>query len=461
MILSATEMVFRGSPKAVSAAWNKLNSGPQFLQHLLRQLRNFESRMLRHAEISIINISKIIYSCSRSSDMRAILVRIPLMLVTLIQASSSTMNPSSRLWRIRTLANLANSEDNKVLLYEHEGLMESVLRVGHFDEQDEARQCAALVLMELSTSQNLQVNMANADHVLGTLIRLILVETKSATREYAITALQNLAYAKDNRQTLIQFKNGMVLEALKKVLSGGFDNKARRRAAGALTNLACDETASFMGSFSGLLDTLAVTATQDENSDVQTRASLALTKIAGSITVGMQSHPALLDALVVASLSKSPNSVSAVLRIKARNPENRKALARHPGVMDTLCDICVSEGALVADRDNSVRAIMHLVNDDANHKLLCNKTILNAMVMAANYKDPDLIEARDSAIRALGRLATEVSNRVSMAYYEGLLVAVAKAVEREAMWKQSGDCSGGDESEYLAKPLLMSLLLVL
>jgi len=462
MILSAAEMVFRGSPKAVTAAFNKLNSGQQFFQHLLRLLHNLETRNVKHAEVSILNISKIIHSCSRSSELRAVLVRVPGMLGALARVSSANLNSAARLHRIRLLANLANCEDNKVLLYEHDHLLEAILRIAHFDEQDLARQCAAQALMELCSASQLQVSMAqSSDSVLGTLVKLVLVEQNGTTRESAITALQNLAYAKENRLALILFKNGIVLEALKKALGGDFDTKARRRAAGALTNLACDETAAIMGRFSGLLNILAVTATRDESPDVQTRASLALTKIASSITVDMECHPALLDALVVASLSKSPNSVSAVLRVKARLPENRQALARHPGVMDTLCDIVVSEAGVVTDRDNSVRAIMHLVNDDGNHKMLCNKTVLNAMVTAANYKDPDLMEARDSAIRALERLATEVSNRAVMAHHEGLLVAVAKAVEREAKWEQLGHRSTSGDSEFLAKPLLMSLLVAM
>lgn len=459
MILSATEMVFRGSPKAVTAAINKLSSGQQFFQQLLRLLHNLETRQMRHAEISILNISKIIYSCSRSSELRAVLVRVPGMLPMLARVSSNDLNAASRLHRIRILANLSNCEENKVLLYETKHLLEAVLRIAHFDEQPAARQCAATALMELSSAPALQVSMASSDSVLGTLIKLILVEKSSVTRESAITAIQNLAYTKENRLTLIMFKKGIVLEALKKALAGDFDTKARRRSAGALTNLACDDTAAHMGRHSGLLDALALTATQDENPDVQTRASLALTKIASSITVDMDCHSSLLDALVTASLSKAPNSVSAVLRVKARSPENRVALAMHTGIMDTLCDTVVSEAAYVTDRDNSVRAIMHLVNDDGNHKMLCNKGILSAMVTAANYKDPDLMEARDSAIRALGRLATEVSNRAVMAHHEGLLVAVARAVEREAKWEQTGHRSG--DSEYLAKPLLMSLLVAM
>jgi hypothetical protein len=212
-----------------------------------------------------------------------------------------------------------------------------------------------------------------------------------------------------------------------------------------------------------------VASSKDENLEVQSRGALALTKIAGMINVDDPSHPALLDALVAASLSRASNSVTAVLRVKARNAEQRQVMARHAGIVDTLCDILVAAPAAcqnskdksvavsapneVVDRDNSIRTILHLVNEDKNRKLLCNRTVLRALVVSARAMD-----TRDAAIRAMERLATEVGNRAVMAQQEGLLVAVAEAVEREAEWERTGRDT---EFGLLAKPLLMSLLVAM
>jgi hypothetical protein len=64
---------------------------------------------------------------------------------------------------------------------------------------------------------------------------------------------------------------------------------SRRRAAGAVVNLVGEETAELMISYKGLVDTLALAATQDDNSDVQTRSTLALTKLATHIA-DLQKH---------------------------------------------------------------------------------------------------------------------------------------------------------------------------
>jgi hypothetical protein len=456
MICAAIEMVFRGSAKYVYIAFDKV--GASMIPLLLRLLERCESGNMRHADVSILNITKTLLYLSRIPDLRASLARQQGMLDATRRVATSILNPDCRIARLRIVANLANCSENKVLMYEHEGLLDSLLRIGHLDLSETAREYACTAIMDLASAPANQVQLAKNEKVLGTLVKMVLVEKIATTRESAITALQNLAFTKENRKVLVEFKAGIVLEALKKALNSDKNDKARRRAAGALTNLACEGTAELMGTHNGLLDSLAIVSTKDENEDVQVRASLALTKIASHVTNKMGCYNALLDALVVASLSSATNSVSAVMRVKAREPENRESMARHPGILDTLADICVSPGAKLKDKDNSMRAIMHLTNDNNNRKLMCNKSILEALVKGASASGKDSEEMRDSAIRAIERLATEFSNRPYMARHPGLLVAVAQATEHEAKIEEREETTN---RALLAKPLLLSLLVAM
>ncbi len=455
LICVALEMIFRASPKYICLAFDKV--GSTMIPLLLRLLELYESGSMRHADVSILNISRILHHLSRVSEIRVSLARQQGMVDALRRVATSSLTPECRAARVRITANLAKCDENRVLLFEHKGLLDSLLRIAHLDSSEEAREYAGAALMELAACPVNHVAMAHNDKLLGTLVKMALVEKVADARESSVTALQNLAFCKENRVRLVTFKNGIVLEALRKVLSSDNNFKARRRAAGALTNLACDETAERMGCQTGLLETLAIVATKDKNEEVQTRACMALTKLAASITVHMNCYDTLLDALVVASLSAATNSVSAVLRVKARDPDNRSSMARHPGVLDTLADICVNGGLDVKDRDNAMRAIMHLTNENSNRKVMCNKTILDALVVGTSMEDGEL-EIRESAIRAMERLATEFSNRAYMARHDGLLVAVAKATEREAKLQEAGAPS---EHALLAKPLLMSLLVAM
>jgi hypothetical protein len=456
MICAAIEMVFRAQTKYVHVAFDKC--GSIMIPLMLRLLDRGESGNMKHADVSILNITKTLLYISRVSELRVNLARHQGMLDLLRRVATSILNPDCRVARIRIVANIVNCEENKVIMLEHEGLLDSLLRIAHLDLSDSAREYAGVALMDLASAPSNQIPMAKNEKLLGTLVKMVLVEKVASTREAAITALQNLAFTKDNRSRLVAFKQGIVMEALKKALSADKNDKARRRAAGALTNLACDETAEGMGCHKGLLDTLAIVATKDESKEVQTRAAMALTKLAASITARMPCYDSLLDALVVASLSPAANSVSAVLRVKARDPENRESMARHPGILDTLADICINDGSDLKDRDNAMRAIMHLTNESTNRTAMCSKTILDALVKGASLEGQTLEEIRDSAVRAIERLATEFSNRPFMARHEGLLVAVAKATEREAQMEENGAKA---EHAFLAKPLLMSLLVAM
>ena len=528
----------------------------------------------------------------------------------------------ARVTRVRIIANLVNEEANKPLLLIHSvgdsstipnsrnanrddsndddearnthassGLLDALLRISHLDPNHRAREYASVALMDLASSPQNQITMTKNQQLLSTLVTMVLIEPSSATspgdasvrssgatsttngvgiiRESAITALQNLAFTKENRIRLVSFKQGIVLEALLKAVNGnmtastsnsldllptGNDNKSRRRAAGALTNLACDETAELMGRHPRLLQTLAMVSTKDTSPEVQTRSAMALTKLAASLTIHMDdtntssrevddngntsasihskkenknrdnsasSHSSrsqstnglrkrqissgsssynnnnnhgvtngvystLLDALVVASLSPVSNSVSAVLRVKARDPENRYKMAHHPGVLDTLGDMCLYRNYLkeplnegnsdaiiknsgtsvhtmnaIKDCDNATRALMHLTNESRNHISMCTSAVLDALVKGASVTDDEIAnyqrrygsvgtiadgsgdkhsnnsrlvlkDVRDCALRALERLATEFTNRYKMAHHPGLLVTVAQATEREA-----------------------------
>ena len=459
MICAALEMVFRASGDVVRTSFQEVGSA--IVPMLLRLLERCESGNMKHADVSILNITKVLLYFSRVTELRVTLVRHQGLLAALVRVSTSILNAECRTIRMRVLANLANPEDNKGAMLEHTGLVESVLKVAALDLSEGAREYASQALMDLASTPLNQAIMAKNDRLLGTLVKLSVIDDKAETREYAVTALQNLAFSKENRTRLVTYGSGVVLEALKKTVSSDPNDKARRRAAGALTNLACEDTADRMGSHKGLLETLSDVSSKDTNSDVQERAVLALTKIATSVTVQMGCFGALLDALLIA-MSKKASGISAVLRVKARVMENRNRMAHHPNLLETLSEISINQSGRhsAKDRDNAIRVLMHLTNDNTNRKTMCRTVVLNALVKAAALTGSANSDARDSAVIAIERLATEQSNRAIMARHDGLLVVIALATEREAKRERMGEKAKNGE-QHLAKQLLMSLLIAM
>jgi hypothetical protein len=484
-------------------------------------------------------IGRMFISMTRSTEFRNIFYQHPDLLKDLTRSSSTKanevstikINPECRFCRLIVLANLTknSSTEQRELLYRFDGFLDSLLRYGNFDPINSVRQAAAWCILELTNTPSNCSAMVENNKVLGTLVKMILVDdnmnasspssTVASTRESALTALQNISFDRSNRSHVVHFKNGMVLEAVKKTLTTDVDAKSRRRAAGAVVNLVCEDTAEFMVSYQGLTDTLALVATQDNNSDVQTRAALSLTKLAAHISE-LQKHPTelsstyltVLDALVVMSLSRLHSTrVTAAIRSLARNhPDHRPLLARHDGLVDTLIDVIQSslmiydeniidkdvdhyelaneqnKSTKITDRTNAIHAVAHIANsDEATRKHLCGRPALLCAIVEAT-RTPD---CQDLSIVVLERLATVPANRQILSHCDGLIVAVAEAVERESRREKqhkskvpngqlnhrlenrcdedSNKCSDDGKSDqhethcYLAKALLMSLLVAM
>eukprot|EP00592_Proboscia_alata_P005501 CAMPEP_0194381728 /NCGR_PEP_ID=MMETSP0174-20130528/55425_1 /TAXON_ID=216777 /ORGANISM="Proboscia alata, Strain PI-D3" /LENGTH=662 /DNA_ID=CAMNT_0039166345 /DNA_START=113 /DNA_END=2101 /DNA_ORIENTATION=- len=460
MICAALEMIYRSSHDSICKSFADI--GNTLVPLLLRLLERCETGGVRFADVSIMNITKVLLYFSRVPKLRVMLTRQQGMIDAIVRISFSILNPDCRIFRMKVLANLANAEDNRLPLYEHHGLIDSILKVANLDLCDSVREYAATVLMELASLSAIQVPMTNDDRLLSTLVKLMASDDTFETREYATTALQNLAYAKDNRIRLTSYNDGAVLEGLKKTMTKDKNEKARLRAAGALMNLACDDTAERMGVHDGLLVALADVSTSDNSNDVQKRATLALTKMAGSISSQMACYIILLDALVKAASSENGASLAAVFRAKAKLPENRYAMAQYPGVLECLANIISSNSYSYKDRENAMRSIVHLSNANANRRLMTNRIVLDMLVKSASITKVEEASIRDSAITALQRIATDIPNRKIMARHDGLIVAIAKATERESKIERPRSHSSKDQAQkHLAKPLLMSLLLEL
>lgn len=464
-ICNAIEMVFRADTKFVQEVF--YINGPTLMPLLLRLLDRYEqSQQMKYADEVILSITKTLYYISRINELRVTMARQQGLLDLLQRVATSPLNVSCRIVRIRIIANLANCEENKSLMFAHQGLLTAILNVARLDISETAKEFAAAALMDLASASTNQTPLSKNAKVLRVLTQIITEEKSSTTRECAITTIQNLAFPKSNRLRLVEFEDGAVLKALLNALVHDPNMKGRRRAGGALTNLACPETAERMANYPGLLQTLAIVSTNDENSEVQMRSCLALTKIASNVSLKSPNHGLLLDALVTASTTSCNNNISAVLRCKAREPEYRETLAKHQGLLWTLSEICTRPDSSLKDRDNATRAIMHLANENVNRKIMCHEKILDALVIGASGNPTEsktnrhlVVEIQESAIRAIARLATEISNRQTMARHAGLLVTVAKATERETKILDKGIKL--EQQSFLGRALLMSLLMAL
>jgi hypothetical protein len=568
MICAALEMVYRASPSMIHQSYKEV--GKPLLSVLLRFLSTCESysaaaytttsnnnnnntsptttNKILITDITLLNITKVLLYFSRVPALRTSLVQqhqgllhaLARVAATASNVKASSMDNNwsklsqqqwilpqeSRVARIRIIANLANEEENRAVIYEH--VVDALVTLAVLDPSDSAREYAAASLMDLAAHKQITIDMVtNHPNVLHALIQLTLSNnSKIETREYALTAIQNLAFAKENRDRLITFQGGILLEALKQILlfsstpssplsiaaenstttttneNGRKTNtppatinydKARRRAAGAITNLICKDTVELMGNHEGLLEALVKVSTSRRNDTkdnsnsneveaTRQRASIALTKMANCINSTMSCHNRLLASLIQTNTMEDFSTVASILRTKARIVENRYSMARYPNLLETLSYIATlpSSRGIFQPQEDAIRALMHLTNEPTNRKLMgVHEEVLDALVYGASIVPSDAARneiahmteeqeqeqrqhwevIQQSSLTAIERLATEVTNRRTMAHHSGVLVALALAVEREAT--EHSDSNADLTHKRFAKALLMSLLVAM
>jgi hypothetical protein len=149
MICSALEMVFRGSPKCVHAAYEKLPAN--FVVLLLRLLSRCESGSMTNAAVSMLNIWRILTYLGRCSLLRASLCRLKGISAALASESIASQS-ECRIVRMRFLANIANCDDNKEIVFNSKDIFGNILRAVNYDNADQVRYYAAVTLAELASS---------------------------------------------------------------------------------------------------------------------------------------------------------------------------------------------------------------------------------------------------------------------------------------------------------------------
>jgi hypothetical protein len=475
----------------------------------------------------------------------------------------------SRVARIRVIANLANEEENRAAVYHH--VIDAIITLAIWDTNESVKEYAAAALMDLAAAdRKITIEMVNNHtNILHALIHLLAVTTTTPNtttstyhnnmeiREYALTAIQNLAFPKENRFPLITFQGGILLEALKQILLLGESSspssihapapsavaatsscgtnyyKIQRRAAGAITNLTCKETVELLANHVGLLETLVnisccktsrtpksikaernntrkCISEEEENNEVQAtqkRSSIALIKMANCITSTMSCHNLLLQSLIQtiqhhssssyqssSSSTEDYSTIANILRTKARIADNRLSMARFPNLLEILSQIAItsstsmsslsrrrvmsSSSGILQSQEDAIRALTHLTNEPANLIIMgAHEKVLDALIYGASLAPPAFLSLMEeerqqqqrhweviqlSSLTAIERLATDVTNRRTMARRSGILVALAMAVEREAMEEEAATSNSSvSDQKSLAKALLMSLLLAM
>ncbi len=194
--------------------------------------------------------------------------------------------------------------------------------------------------------------LANNELVLETLLHLM-KDDNPATKRNAVVTIFNTACSDENTVRLARYRDGIVLEALMKLVGADNpayhgDDEARANAAETIFNMACtslSETTDRMANHAGLLEHLALTL-QGEYTGLETKmyCSATLRRFAEIIQFPMIAQGVLLSALVKASAWTSTDCIAEAFHSQAKVRENRVVMAQHHGLLNALSRLALTIG---------------------------------------------------------------------------------------------------------------------
>mmetsp|Transcript_600 Transcript_600/g.979 ORF Transcript_600/g.979 Transcript_600/m.979 type:complete len:892 (-) Transcript_600:103-2778(-) len=264
------------------------------------------------------------------------------------QTSPNNPNESSlaRIDAIATIVNLACAEENKEKMLYHPGLLDAIIWIADNDPSDEAREHAAIILMNLAYNTRNKLHMGKQEKLLYALVCLV-YDKSPYTRRYACATLFSLAGLEQNTVLMARYDNGKIISALAHVLSDDPAEEARINAAEAIFHMVrnnTDDTVELMAGHPDALPVLAHSVLTDYSADVRAYSARALEWFAAEIHHPSIHHRRLLEALVMASAWTKTSCIVEALKGQSSIPQNRKTMVQHGGLLDALSNLASLEG---------------------------------------------------------------------------------------------------------------------
>jgi len=319
---------------------------------------------------------------------------------------------AARMDAIATVVNLACAEENKNKLLNHPGMIDAVIEVAENDIIDGAREHASMVVMNLALAEENKLGMGHRDNLLDCIVKMMTDEVVNCRRYASATILALMT--PQNTSHITKFGRGLLLHTMTKVLALDQVEEVRINIAEGFFNLVrnsmVQETIETIGRHRDVLPSLATTVLADYSADVRAYAARTLEWLAADIHHGSKSHDKLLNALIEASMWTKTTCIVEALKSQASIEENRAAMVKRNGMLDTLAQL----------------ASLHGVNDE---------------------------EVRECALATIERLTCEPSTRKIMAMHEPVMMELTRAT-----FSSNGILDHYEENDRHARSLMKAAL---
>uniref|UniRef100_A0A7S1G0G3 Vacuolar protein 8 n=1 Tax=Corethron hystrix TaxID=216773 RepID=A0A7S1G0G3_9STRA len=382
-----------------------------------------------------VNVEEALKYMAGNNELLDVLVRavdIAFMYTTLTAIHAYCVDP---LWIISILT-LADSAS----IVCHSGVLKVLTKAsqGHADMKKEV----AASILNLSSKRSNHSMLLNHNGILET-IRCLLLSTELDARRRAAGALRNLASNKSIRARLISFKRGRIVDALIKVSNGDSKSKASSNAAEALKKLAVGRSSSELDENTELMQTVAK-MTCSQNRFVRHFVTKLVINQANITECSVSSCKFISQCLIQIHDTTSSDKASTFLQIseaflvQSCVLDNQEPMVHHDGFLRTISKLAISKHEVI--RQNALSALIVLAKNPANQNGMCsNKDVLETAKKLLRKEGKDYNEARAIVLDLIALLASERENRPLLADCEDLVDAMLSYTESTTNSKEQSD----------------------
>eukprot|EP00587_Corethron_hystrix_P004762 CAMPEP_0113298044 /NCGR_PEP_ID=MMETSP0010_2-20120614/651_1 /TAXON_ID=216773 ORGANISM="Corethron hystrix, Strain 308" /NCGR_SAMPLE_ID=MMETSP0010_2 /ASSEMBLY_ACC=CAM_ASM_000155 /LENGTH=387 /DNA_ID=CAMNT_0000151029 /DNA_START=152 /DNA_END=1315 /DNA_ORIENTATION=- /assembly_acc=CAM_ASM_000155 len=307
----------------------------------------------------------------------------------------------------------------------HSGVLKVLTKAsqGHAEMKKEV----AASILNLTSKQPNHSMLLSYNGILET-IRCLLLSTELSAKRRAAGALRNLASNKSIRARLISFKRGRIVDDLVKVGNSDFKSKASRHAAEALRKLAEGISSSELIESSEIMQAIAKMACS-QNRFVRHFVTKLVVNQAKKAECSEASCKFIFRCLTQIHDKTSDDNASNLLQIseaflfQSCMLANREPMVRYDGLLQAISKLAISEHGEI--RHNALSTLQKLANNPANQNVICNnKAVLGTAKQMLRKEGNGYDETKKLVFDLIALLALEEENRSLLADCKELVNAM-------------------------------------
>lgn len=336
---------------------------PQTPTHSLKQrIRGVDSSDINEpGSLALLKSSEIICTFSQMLSARERLANIPGVLSSLVNLSKNGPTNELRLISLKTISNLADEKENRVMILEQDGLLETIvdeLVDMNIEKVDDSRQVnnpyeiseqAVNILMNSSQSRTNQNKMASDDKIIQIFLNILECPSLSDKMHRSVTTcFQYLAQSEENSLKLFSYEDNAVVRVMLHTARGEENDKSLVcHALETIRLMSVSETATAIASYPHLLSTVTKIAYKYKDNDWRSIVAAAVLKrLASRINsenlfdldlnkTREEVHHSLISSVIHVILNVGNDSIDVIqilseaLVNQTETPENRDFVMAH------------------------------------------------------------------------------------------------------------------------------------